>query len=181
MRRCDLDVQLFDDLLSAFRQDVTVRRYETWDDLLDYCRRSANPVGRLVLRIAGYRDARLDACSDAVCTALQLTNFWQDLEGDLKKDAAVRSARPKCGRRSGHRGSAQVPPDPGMAARVEAAGARTRALFAAGRPLPTPCAAACAGNCARPGSAACASSTGSRRPGSTCSHRARRSARSTRS
>jgi squalene synthase HpnC len=76
----------FDDLLSAFRQDVTVHRYETWDELFDYCRRSANPVGRLVLRVNGYRDDRLDACSDAVCTALQLTNFWQDLEVDLKKD-----------------------------------------------------------------------------------------------
>ena len=71
--------QLFDDLLSAFRQDVLVTRYDTWPDLLDYCRRSANPVGRLVLRIAGYRDDRLDAMSDAVCRALQLTNFWQDL------------------------------------------------------------------------------------------------------
>ena len=55
MRRFNLDCELFDDLLSAFRQDVTTTRYETWDDLLDYCRRSANPVGRLVLRVAGYR------------------------------------------------------------------------------------------------------------------------------
>ena len=53
-------MDLFDDLLSAFRQDVLVKRYETWDDVLDYCRRSANPVGRLVLRLAGYRDAALD-------------------------------------------------------------------------------------------------------------------------
>src|SRR6185295_7009493 len=82
MRRYGLDVQLFDDLLSAFRQDVLVKRYASWSDLLDYCRRSANPVGRLVLRIAGHHDARLDEWSDRVCTALQLTNFWQDLEGD---------------------------------------------------------------------------------------------------
>ena len=80
-----LERSLFDDLLDAFRQDVRVSRYETWDDLLDYCRRSANPVGRLVLRIAGYRNAHIDKHSDAVCTALQLTNFWQDIEGDLKK------------------------------------------------------------------------------------------------
>jgi squalene synthase HpnC len=85
MRRCSLDVTLFDDLLSAFRQDVVTKRYETWDDLLDYCRRSANPVGRLVLRIAGYRDRQLDEWSDAVCTALQLANFWQDLEIDWRK------------------------------------------------------------------------------------------------
>ena len=80
-----LEVSLFEDLLSAFRQDVMVGRYAGWDDVLDYCRRSANPVGRLVLRIMDYRDARLDALSDAVCTALQLTNFWQDLERDWRK------------------------------------------------------------------------------------------------
>ena len=83
--RFNLERSMFDDLLDAFRQDVRVSRYETWADLLDYCRRSANPVGRLVLRIAGYRSAQLDTHADAVCTALQLTNFWQDIEGDLKK------------------------------------------------------------------------------------------------
>jgi phytoene synthase len=85
MRARDLEPELFDDLISAFRQDVTTTRYASWTDLLDYCRRSANPVGRLVLRIAGYRDSGLDHRSDAVCTALQLTNFWQDLERDLQK------------------------------------------------------------------------------------------------
>jgi squalene synthase HpnC len=85
IHRCRLPVALFDDLMSAFRQDVTTTRYETWDDLLDYCRRSANPVGRLVLGIAGYRDDRLDRGSDDVCTALQLTNFWQDLERDWQR------------------------------------------------------------------------------------------------
>ena len=82
---CALPASLFEDLLSAFRQDVTKRRYGSWDELLDYCRRSANPVGRIVLRIAGRRDDRLDASSDALCTALQLTNFWQDLERDREK------------------------------------------------------------------------------------------------
>ena len=86
VRTCDLPVSLLTDLLSAFKQDVTVCRYATWTSLLDYCRRSANPVGRLVLRIAGYRAADLDAASDAVCTALQLTNFWQDLERDWQKE-----------------------------------------------------------------------------------------------
>jgi phytoene synthase len=85
IRTFDLDLDLFDDLLSAFRQDVVVTRYETWADLLNYCRRSANPIGRLVLRVSGYNDRSLDARADAVCTALQLTNFWQDFEIDWLK------------------------------------------------------------------------------------------------
>ncbi len=77
-----LPLSLFDDLLSAFAQDITTTRYASWVDLFDYCRRSANPVGRLVLRIGGYDDAILDRSSDALCTALQLTNFWQDFGRD---------------------------------------------------------------------------------------------------
>lgn len=80
--RFGLSPQLFDDLISAFEQDVSVNRYEAWDDLLDYCRRSANPVGRLVLALARCDDARALQQSDAVCTALQLTNFWQDFGRD---------------------------------------------------------------------------------------------------
>ena len=82
VRVCELPASLLEDLVSAFRQDVTVTRYASWEALFDYCRRSANPVGRLVLRIGGWRDTELDAASDAVCTALQLTNFWQDLAID---------------------------------------------------------------------------------------------------
>ncbi len=85
IQRFELPVSLFDDLLDAFTQDVTTHRYATWPAVLDYCRRSANPVGRLVLRLSGYRDDRLDAASDAVCTALQLTNFWQDLAVDWSR------------------------------------------------------------------------------------------------
>jgi phytoene synthase len=85
MKDCRLPVGLFEDLLSAFAQDVTTTRYATWIDLLDYCRRSANPVGRLVLRVAGHEDAALDRSSDALCSALQLTNFWQDLAPDWRK------------------------------------------------------------------------------------------------
>ena len=80
-----LPVTLFDDLISAFRQDIMTNRYTTWAALLDYCRRSANPVGRLVLRIAGHENDALDRSSDALCTALQLTNFWQDLDRDWQK------------------------------------------------------------------------------------------------
>jgi len=65
IRTAQLPPNLFEDLISAFRQDVTVTRYATWSDLFDYCRRSANPVGRLVLRIGGYSTARLDDWSVA--------------------------------------------------------------------------------------------------------------------
>lgn len=82
--RCDLPVHLFADLLSAFEQDVQVHRYDRWPDVEDYCRRSANPVGRLVLRVAGVHDDSADRASDAVCTALQLTNFWQDFGRDWR-------------------------------------------------------------------------------------------------
>ena len=84
IRVLDLPLSLFDDLVSAFAQDTMTTRYASWDDVLDYCRRSANPVGRLVLRIAGYRDDALDRSSDALCTALQLTNFWQDFGRDWR-------------------------------------------------------------------------------------------------
>ena len=82
IRSLDLPITLCDDLLSAFGQDTMTTRYDSWTDVFDYCRRSANPVGRLVLRIAGYRDEALDRSADALCTALQLTNFWQDFAHD---------------------------------------------------------------------------------------------------
>jgi hydroxysqualene synthase len=81
----DLPIEPFEDLLSAFRQDVTTTRYQTWDEVFEYCRRSANPIGRLVVRLAGHQRADVDRWSDAVCTALQLTNFWQDLAIDWKR------------------------------------------------------------------------------------------------
>src|SRR5438093_717304 len=84
IRTLDLQVGPFDDLISAFEQDTTTKRYASWEQLLDYCRRSANPIGRLVLRIAGYDDAGLERSSDALCTALQLTNFWQDFGRDWR-------------------------------------------------------------------------------------------------
>jgi phytoene synthase len=84
IRSLNLPVTLFDDLLSAFCQDTTTTRYASWHDVLDYCRRSANPIGRLVLRIGGYAGDALDRSSDALCTALQLTNFWQDFARDWR-------------------------------------------------------------------------------------------------
>ena len=81
----DVPKQPFADLLKAFRQDQVVKRYPTWDAVLDYCEYSANPVGRLVLYLCGYRDEERQRLSDATCTALQLANFWQDVARDLEK------------------------------------------------------------------------------------------------
>lgn len=86
VKELQLPEQLFLDLLSAFKQDVVKRRYADFAEVLDYCRRSANPVGRLILRLFDYRDAHLDELSDAICTALQLANFWQDVAVDIQKD-----------------------------------------------------------------------------------------------
>lgn len=84
IRTCDLPIALFDDLLSAFEQDTMTTRYASWAEVFDYCRRSANPIGRLVLRVAGHRDETSARSSDALCTALQLTNFWQDFGRDWR-------------------------------------------------------------------------------------------------
>src|SRR5690242_2334239 len=76
----------FADLLDAFVQDQKVTRYRDWEELFGYCRNSANPVGRLLLYVCGYRDAERQRLSDSTCTALQLANFWQDVTVDLLKD-----------------------------------------------------------------------------------------------
>lgn len=130
-----LPIGLFGDLLSAFRQDVTTTRYATWADVLDYCRRSANPVGRLVLRVAGYDDPRLDAWSDSVCTALQLTNFWQDLIPDWRRGRLYvpTEDRDKAGARDADLDDGRITPE-WRSALAEVA-ARTRSLFVAGRPV----------------------------------------------
>ena len=135
MRAHRLPVRLFEDLLSAFRQDVTVGRYQTWSEVLDYCSRSANPVGRLVLRVAGYEDEALDRASDGLCTALQLTNFWQDFarywqNGRLYVPLEI----------SDRTGARDEDLDGGIMtsawrAALREMAARTRELFAAGRPI----------------------------------------------
>jgi squalene synthase HpnC len=85
-KRHQLPIEPFNDLITAFIQDQTVTRYQNFEQLFDYCRYSANPVGRLVLGLCGYRDAARQELSDATCTALQLANFWQDVTVDWKKD-----------------------------------------------------------------------------------------------
>jgi len=79
----DIPIQPFLDMIDAFEQDQRVKRYDTFEQLLDYCRRSADPVGRLVLYMCGYRDDRRQQLSDRTCSALQLANFWQDIQRDL--------------------------------------------------------------------------------------------------
>jgi len=118
IHECALDPQLFRDLISAFKQDVVKKTYDTWAELMHYCSRSANPVGRLVLGVAGKRDEALAKRADSFCTALQLANFWQDVDRDRAKG---RDYLPK-----------ELADQFGAAARIEA-GRRTRALFDEGR------------------------------------------------
>jgi squalene synthase HpnC len=133
--QCDLDIALFDDLLSAFRQDVGTRRYATWSGVLDYCRRSANPVGRLVLGIAGHRGAAVEQASDALCTGLQLANFWQDFGVDFRRGRIYLPAEIS-GRLRAQEGDLAAGrwTDEWRAALAEAV-RRTRILFDDGRPV----------------------------------------------
>ncbi|MFL6278751.1 MAG: squalene synthase HpnC [Vicinamibacterales bacterium] len=135
IRTRQLPRSLFHDLLSAFRQDVTTTRYDTWREVFEYCRRSANPVGRLVLRVAGYDDPALDAPSDALCTALQLTNFWQDLAIDWRRGRLYFPAEERARARA--RESDLDRPEMTREWRdaVGQAILRTRDLFHAGRPI----------------------------------------------
>jgi squalene synthase HpnC len=85
VRKFEIPKHEFSDLLTAFRQDQEISRYETFNDLLGYCRYSANPVGHLVLYLCGFRDSERQLLSDYTCTALQLANFWQDVSADFAK------------------------------------------------------------------------------------------------
>ena len=133
IKKFQLDPQLCEDLLSAFRQDVVTKRYETWADLLDYCRRSANPVGRLVLGVAGYRNELLARQSDAVCTALQLVNFWQDIEKDLAKGRVYVPAELTRAAGASQSDLEARRMTPAWTSALQEAASRTRALFDDGR------------------------------------------------
>lgn len=144
VRRRVLPIEPFDDLISAFEMDQRKTRYATWDEVVEYCRLSANPVGRIVLGIGGYsaeRDPEWFAMSDATCTALQLTNHWQDVRRDLDDRDRIYLPMEDIGLTEGQlRDWAARPRDPG--ARVPYIRAmrplvhRTRDLFRQGRPLP---------------------------------------------
>lgn len=146
VRRHSLRAEPFHHLIDAFEQDQCITRYDTWDQLSDYCTRSANPVGRIVLALGGHpggnaHDEALIAMSDATCTALQLTNFWQDVRRDLlERDRVYLPLREMSLTIEDLRRWLDRPEDPN--ARVPFIRAlrplveRTRALFVLGRPLP---------------------------------------------
>ena len=125
----------FSDLLIAFRQDQTVTRFETFDDILAYCRYSANPVGHLVLYLCGYSDAERQQLSDYTCTALQLANFWQDVFVDYGKGRIYLPLEDL--RRFGVTGEdiAQCRATPQFLAMMRFEVARARDWFAGGLPL----------------------------------------------
>lgn len=135
VRRFEIPVPLLRDLLDAFRQDCRVRQYPDWDAIVDYARRSANPVGRIVLWLFGHRDAERAARSDAICTALQFTNFWQDVSVDLAKDRIYlpEDARARHGVSEADMRDGRL--HDGLRTLVAEMCARTRVLYDDGRPL----------------------------------------------
>ena len=135
MRERRLDEALFTDLLDAFAQDLEQNRYDE-PGLFDYCSRSADPVGRLVLRVCGYRDAELDALSDRVCTALQLLNHLQDLGSDLRERDRIYFPQEDLERFSVGEAQLLAPSaDANVRALVRHWAARIGAEFAAGWPI----------------------------------------------
>jgi len=146
VRRHRLAIAPFEHLIDAFEQDQRVTRYQTWEEVCDYCTRSADPVGRIVLALDGHgdwcgRDAELTAMSDATCTALQLTNFWQDVRRDLsdrdrvylpERETGINGATLREWAQRADDPAARVPYIRAVRPLVE----RTRALFVKGRPLP---------------------------------------------
>jgi squalene synthase HpnC len=135
VRQLAIPKQLLLDLLSAFRQDTVKQSYATWDELIDYCRRSANPVGRLVLHVFEQKDAALPPLADAICTGLQLANHWQDAAIDYARGRVY--VPEELQRRHGVSSfdfSSQRVGDGWRGLMAELI-ARTRAFFDAGRPL----------------------------------------------
>jgi squalene synthase HpnC/squalene synthase HpnD len=131
----DIPIEPFSDLLRAFRQDQRVQRYATWDDVLDYCVYSANPVGRLVLYVCGYRDDERQRLSDFTCTALQLANFWQDVSRDLEKGRIYIPLDALSAHGLSEADIVERRFDARYVALMKDLIAKTRALFASGLPL----------------------------------------------
>lgn len=135
VRAHDLPAAPFHDLVRAFVQDQTVTRYRTYEALHEYCVRSANPVGRLVLYLCGYRDAERQRLSDSTCTALQLANHWQDVSVDLDKGRIYLPLGVLERHGSGEADVVARRFTPGFAAAMGEMVGHARRLFEAGRPL----------------------------------------------
>ena len=135
IRAKDIPVKPFTDLLRAFRQDQVVQRYATWDEVLDYCVYSANPVGRLVLYLCDYRDEERQRLSDYTCTALQLANFWQDVSRDLEKGRIYIPLSALTAHGLSERDILQRRFDSRYVSLMKELIARTRGMFIAGLPL----------------------------------------------
>jgi len=131
-----LPVQLLHDLISAFEQDVRLASYETFDDVLDYCRLSANPVGRLLLHLFDRREESLMSRSDAICTALQLANFWQDVAVDLDKGRCYIPRQDMARFQVSAQDLARRAVTPAFVELMRFQVGRTRAMFAEGSTLP---------------------------------------------
>jgi squalene synthase HpnC len=135
IEKCDIPITPFRDMLTAFNMDLSVNRYPTWPMVENYCAHSAHPVGRLVLYVFNYRDPALHKYSDDMCTALQLTNFLQDVGVDLAKDRIYIPEEDRL-----HFGVTETELyarelTPGFRAMMRFEVARARALFERGRPL----------------------------------------------
>ena len=135
IRRHALPMEPFRDLLSAFRQDVTTMRYPSYAAVLDYCARSANPIGRLLLSLHDAATPANLAHSDAICTALQLVNFWQDIAIDWRKGRVYQPREDLDRFGVAERQIADARCDERWRALIAFETARTRALLASGRPL----------------------------------------------
>ncbi len=135
IREHDLPAQPFRDLLRAFRQDQSVTRYPDWESLLDYCRYSANPVGRLVLALGSYRDEERQRLSDFICSGLQLANFWQDVSLDWRKGRIYIPLDRLAAHGLGEADIARGRFDERYAALMRELVGRTRKLFEQGKPL----------------------------------------------
>jgi squalene synthase HpnC len=135
IREHSLPPQLFADLLDAFSQDVTKKRYACYAELLDYCRRSANPVGRLLLQLFKRTTDSDLARSDAICTALQLINFWQDVEIDYAKGRVYLPQDEMAAHGVVERHLAEKVCDEAWRKLMAFQVSRTRALMQAGAPL----------------------------------------------
>jgi len=135
IRAKEIPIEPFRNLLKAFRQDQIVQRYPTWGGVFDYCVYSANPVGRIVLYVCGYRDEERQRLSDFTCTALQLANFWQDVSRDLEKGRIYIPLEELEKHSLSQEDIAQKRFDERYVHLMKALIARTRELFAAGMPL----------------------------------------------